>query len=253
MKVKHLYSLVSLLCIIGTTGCSSESTTSNVIKTEGIWADIRLTANGERSRVVTEFNLNSSTGANIILSDGDQVQATVGEEFKVLEMDKDFLDIDYQGYFSQTTQGTEFKLELIREKENQKLTASVFLPAAVTLYSPVLSSFRKDERIIVEWKPEINPDTSLILDFTSTCTTKSGGISTFSHQAELDDNSGQFTLLLGSVDGFNDEDLDKSKACSSYVTLSRMQEGTVDNRFKSGSKIYAIQQTKSEELKVTLN
>ncbi|MEJ6476244.1 hypothetical protein [Pseudoalteromonas piscicida] len=253
MKVKHIYSLTVLICVLSATGCSTESTTSDVVKTEGIWADIRLTSDGDRSRVVTEFNVNRSTGANIVLSDNDKVQATVGNETKVLEMDEDFFDIDYQGYFSQTSQGIEFKLELMRDKENETLTSVVNLPSKVTLYAPVTSTFKLQEQILIEWKAASEPNTILELDFSSTCTSNTNDPFSFGYNVKLDDSKGQYNLELSDVAWFEDETIDKSKPCKSYVTLSRKRNGTIDSRFKSGSTIYAIQRTQSEKFSVTLN
>lgn len=251
--MKYIYGLTSLLFILGTSGCSSESTTSDIVATEKIWAEIRLTADGNRARVVTEFNKNSSIGANIILSPGDKVQATVGNEVKVLEMDEDILDIDYQGYFNQPAKNTEFKLELIRSKENTTLTSKVVLPEEVLLYSPVAATYRKDSRIVVEWKPVNEPDTTLTLSFNASCTSNTGDPSSINHYVELDDNDGSYTILLGSIEGLHDDSLNKKKPCKSHITLSRLKEGTVDNQFKSGSSIHAIQEKESEELTILLD
>ncbi|MCG9760304.1 MULTISPECIES: hypothetical protein [Pseudoalteromonas] len=251
--MKYIYGLTSLLFILGASGCSSESTTSDIVATEKIWADIRLTANGKRARVVTEFNKSSSIGANIILSPSDKVQATVGNEVKVLEMDEDILDIDYQGYFSQTTKNTEFKLELIRSKENKTLTSKVLLPEEVLLYSPVASTYRKDSRIVVEWKPVNEPNTTLTLFFNASCTTNTGDPSSISRYVELDDSDGSYTILLGSIEGLHKDNLNKKKSCKSHITLSRSKKGTVDSQFKSGSSIHAIQEKESEELTILLN
>lgn len=253
MKVRSKYYIASLLSILAVSGCSSESTTSNVVKTEGIWTEIRVTANGERARVVSEFNLNSSTGSNIILTTGDKVQATVGSETKQLTMDEDLLDIDYQGYFSQTAKDTNFKLELFRESENETLVSEVKLPTPVTIYSPVSSSFQRNSDILVEWQPASDEGTQLVLQFTASCTTNTDGMTTFGHSAEIDDKQGQYTLLLSEIEGFDDTTFDKNKPCESRVTLSRIRTGNTDSRFKSGSSIKAIQEKESEEFKITLN
>lgn len=94
--MKRFSVIATSIIIASLVGCSTESTQSDIVKTEGIWADIRVTSNGDTSRVVTEFNLNNSSGANIILSEGDSVVAKLGNEKKQLEKDDDLFDVDYQ-------------------------------------------------------------------------------------------------------------------------------------------------------------
>ncbi|MEK0160194.1 hypothetical protein WLQ65_13820 [Pseudoalteromonas piscicida] len=234
-------------------GCSTESTQSDVVKTEGIWADIRVTSNDEGSRVVTEFNLNSSSGANVILSDGDSVRATLGNERKILVKDHDLFDVDYQGYFTATAKNSELTLEFIRDKENEKLTSRVKLPAPIKLYAPVSERFNRNDDILVEWREEGDITTKLFLEFKSFCTKTTGESSLISFESEILESGGQYKILLSELTGFDDDALDKTKPCDTTVTLFRTRKGAIDTKFKAGSRINAIQEKQSEKFQITLN
>ncbi|PHI39003.1 hypothetical protein CBQ28_00350 [Pseudoalteromonas sp. GCY] len=251
--MKRFSVIASSIIIASLVGCSTESTQSDVVKTEGIWADIRVTSNGEGSRVVTEFNLNSSSGANVILSDGDSVRATLGNERKILVKDSDLFDVDYQGYFTATAKNSELTLEFIRDKENEKLTSRVKLPAPIKLYSPVSERFNRNDNILVEWREESDINTKLFLEFKSFCTKTTGDSSLISFESEILESGGQYKILLSELTGFDDDALDKTKPCDTTVTLFRTRKGAIDPKFKSGSRINAIQEKQSEKFQITLN
>jgi hypothetical protein len=68
--------------------CSTEDTKSDFIKTQEMWASIKIESNGERSRIVAELNAsgsNGSNGSNISLSKEDTFTATVGQQSKILK------------------------------------------------------------------------------------------------------------------------------------------------------------------------
>ncbi|AUJ71866.1 hypothetical protein [Pseudoalteromonas sp. NC201] len=251
--MKRASVLSSCIALASLIGCSTESTQSDVVKTEGIWADIRVTSNGDTSRVVTEFNLNNSSGANIILSEGDSVVAKLGNEKKQLEKDDDLFDVDYQGYFTATEKDTELTLEFLRDKEDETLTSKVRLPTPIKLYSPVSEQFNRNDDLLVEWKPESDINTTLLISLNSTCIANNGASHFVNFESEISESSGQYKILLGELTGFDNEALDKTKPCETTVKLFRIRKGTIDSKFKPGSRINAIQEKESEEFKITLN
>ncbi|WP_249314073.1 hypothetical protein [Pseudoalteromonas sp. S2755] len=74
-----------------------------------------------------------------------------------------------------------------------------------------------------------------------------------SFESEILEPGGQYKILLSELTGFDDDALDKTKPCDTTVKLFRIRKGTIDPKFKSGSRINAIQEKQSEKFQITLN
>ncbi len=247
-----LFKIASLtLALMAVTACSTEETESEYIKTEGIWADIKIESDGTRSRVVTELNVGGSNGTNVSLSNEDKLVATANGQSKTLQRDTDFLDIDYQEYFDITSDNSVFKISLNRKKETDASDSHVELPLNFDIHTPSNSdNFGVNQIITLHWD-SLSADKSIELNLHSDCTANDG--TTISAYETLDTpDDGLYAINLSVLNMFKNNSLDKSKNCDLDLKLTRKNHGEIDARFHNGSRITASQIRKVKDLNINI-
>lgn len=167
--------------------CSTEDTESDYIKTQGMWARIKINSNGVRTRIVAELNVGGSNGSNISLSKEDKLTATVGGLTKLLKKDIDFLDIDYQTYFDITADDTLFNIALLRVKETDADQSEVKLPENFNIYSPQSAqSYTVNNDISLDWD-HLSSHKKITLLLINTCTNNQGNQTALSETFQISD------------------------------------------------------------------
>ncbi|PAJ74490.1 hypothetical protein CJF42_10290 [Pseudoalteromonas sp. NBT06-2] len=232
------------LIAISLIACTSD-TESDLIKTEGLWAGIKVESNGSRTRVNTEFNVGGSSGTNVILTSNDNVMATANGITKELEKDFDLLDVDYQGYFDITAGNTEFTIELKRNK-NENASATVALPVSFSILSPQKGNdifFNKAFNVHVDGTDSSSESS---YNLVAKCKTKSGGNLTLLEGADFK-QEGDYIFNLSDFVIFDHGDLDKSKSCIVSIEITREKTGTMSN-FHSKSIVTSAQIRKVTDL-----
>ena len=84
--MRKLTCLVLPFALATISGCSTETTESDNVKTQAIWSNIYVTSGGEDSRVIAELNLSGEFGNNISLSSSDTLEATVAVSYTHLTL-----------------------------------------------------------------------------------------------------------------------------------------------------------------------
>lgn len=231
-------------------GCSAETTESKNVSTDAIWADFKISSDGNEVRVVAELNVDGSFGNNLKLSQGDKLYATVNGISKDLEEDVDFLDIDYQAYFNQTSSRSTYSITLQRDVSKQRLISTVQLPDNFKIFAPQDSQvFNYTDTNYISWQG-LSAQKSIELSYKLNCQAKQGG--TFSAAGEIKSvpDNGNSGFAFHEIEGLKDSQIDRTQACYVTLLLTRKNDGIVDSKYKSGSRIYAQQIRKVEDLKV---
>ena len=232
-------------------GCSGQTTNSDEIQTETIWANITVDSDGERARVATELNVSGPNGNNLNLTSGDQLTVTAGGISATLEKDLDFLDIDYQGYIHATASDTLFTIALKRPNDVNAENSTVTLPKSFTIHSPIENQvYQGNEAIDIHWDG-LEANNSIHMELISECKTITGGnllqVETYST-----DDDGQYQVVPNDLEMFKNTNVDMSKRCTFEVYLQRKNFGNTDPLFKNSSRISATQYRKVKNVKIDL-
>lgn len=231
--------------------CSNQTTDSDEIQTETIWANIKIASDGERSRISTELNVSGPGGNNLNLTSGDKLMVYADGITAELEKDFDFFDIDYQGYINVTGSNELFTIALERPNDENAPNSKVHLPEAFDIQQPQANQlFVSNENINLKWDGRSGSQ-SIYTELRSQCKTITG--SDLLQVADLTiEDDGQHTIVLEDLEMFQNNNLDKSKICTFEVYMQRKTFGNVDPLFKNNSKISATQYRKVENVKIDL-
>lgn len=247
MKLVKLSCITAALALLS--ACSSEQTSSAVVRTEGIWASMKVESDGNKSRVVAELNVSSASGNNLVLSSQDTLTATAGGVSKTLLKDTDILDIDYQEYLDVTADDTEFTIALLRQNDSDAPDSKVTLPPNFSIHGPLSSDvFTRNQTIAVDWDG-LGEGKTANLNISSVCKTTTGSDILQATNMSIDDD-GQYDINLGELDMFKNTEVDYSKDCTLNLTIRRESIGQVDSMFVSGSKIEAAQYRRVESIRI---
>lgn len=248
---KFIYVILPL-ALTAISGCSTETTESDNVKTRAIWSNIYVTSGGDDSRVIAELNLTDEFGNNISLSSSDKLEASVGNNTKTLEKHTDVFDIDYRAVFEQFNENTEYTVKFVRSEDNITLTNTLTLPAPFEILAPLKSqSFANSEQLVIEWSNHSTVD-KLDVTLSSSCKLKNGGSQSNVEKFENVTDDGKLTINLDTLDIFKDENLNTRQNCSVDLLVERFRLGSVDSNYASGSKSRASQQRRLDDITITL-
>jgi hypothetical protein len=233
-------------------GCSTETTESDNVKTRAIWSNIYVTSGGNDSRVIAELNLTDEFGNNISLSSSDKLEASVGNNTKSLEKHTDVFDVDYRAIFDEYSENTQYVVSFVRSEDNVTLTNTLSLPAPFEILAPQKSqSFSKSEPLVIEWS-NFNTADKLDVTINSTCKLKDGATQGNAEKFENITDDGKLTIDLDTLDMFNDDNLNTRQNCTLELLVERFRLGNVDSNYASGSKSRASQQRRLDDITITL-
>lgn len=240
-------SKISLVAItaFSLSACNEETKSDNV-DTKGIWAGINVTSNGTKTDVSVELNVSGANGNNVSLSNSDKLIAKAGSESKTLTRNNSILDIDYEGSLNTTASGSEFTISFTRGNKQDAPNSKVKLPDAFNIILPLSEqSIRFSDPISIAWTPK--KDGSIIeVVLESVCKNSSDADVNLKKSVKIVD-SGTHIYNHGS-DDFNA--IDKSKGCTSTVTLTREVSATLDTNFQAGGFIKAFQKRSVTKVKL---
>lgn len=233
-------------------GCSSETTESDNVKTQAIWSNIYVTSGGEDSRVIAELNLSGEFGNNISLSSSDTLEASVANDTKTLEKHTEVFDVDYRAVFEQFNENTEYTVKFVRSEDNITLTNTLTLPAPFEILAPQTNqSFSKEEQLVIEWS-NFNSGDKLDVKLSSACKLKDGATQFNNESFDNITDDGKLTIDLDALDMFKDENLNTRQDCTVDLLVERFRLGNVDSNYATGSKSRASQQRRLKDIIVTL-
>ncbi|WP_462163292.1 hypothetical protein [Pseudoalteromonas xiamenensis] len=231
-------------------GCSTETTDSKNVATEAIWGEFKVTSDGNRARLVAELNVDGSNGNNLKLTDGDKLYATASGVTKELVEDIDFFDVDYQAYFDETKSNASYSIVFERQKSAQKLISTVQLPESFTIFAPQKSqSFNLKDSLFISWQG-LSSGKSIDFSYSASCSAKDGGSYSTSTSVSAIVDNGNYQFSFDQFEGLKDEQINRGKPCEVTLSLRRRNEGIIDSKYKSGSRISAEQIRTVENIKV---
>lgn len=245
-------SLLLATMIPALTACSSEETNSAEVVSAKISTIMRVEAGDDNiSRVVVELNEKDAFGANIRLVGNERLEVSAPGVTKVLVVDTDLFDIDYQARIEQTAGDTLFSFAFYRDAEPDALGSSVRLPQPFTILAPQdKQQFRVDEQVEMRWSAPL-PGQNIHYNASINCTNLDGTNASDISTGDIDDN-GAFSVDLPAITLFQSETLDRSKKCSLILTMNRENRGTLDPAFASNSIIQALQIRRVTEMDIFL-
>ncbi len=232
--INRASSLGMLAFVVICGACSTESTESENIATPGIFARMNVDAlSTGSSKVTVELNVGGSNGTNISLSSGERLEASNGNQVKVMNRDTDFLDIDYEIDFDNADTTAPFRVSFFRSTGEVIDGSSVFLPPDFDISSPTTNqSFSIDGQMPITWAPT-DPGQFIELVVSTLCTNNTGGSTSSSQTFNLnDDGFENFSLSL--VGAATDATIDQTRDCELRFTLERRRTGAIDPGFESG-------------------
>ncbi|MFO0564031.1 MAG: hypothetical protein U0263_00130 [Polyangiaceae bacterium] len=226
--------LAALALLAFAAGCSQKETTSSSnIRTQGIAATMKVTTGGQNSSVEAILRVGGDeSNTYVILENGDKLTCEAGGETKDLHAEAEGI---YRNTFATGAENTEFKIALLRDKDDDAVSNSVKLPAPFKIGAlPSNNPSREKDDVTITWDPSGGSD-DMTLDVTGSCI--------FDEHVDLPGDSGSYTLAKGSLEstgGSNPE------SCDLDVTIMRTRNGTTDTNLDNESTFKAIQQQTSK-------
>ncbi len=241
--LKYL-SFVLLALITATSGCSN--TDSENVTTQGMRADINVTAAGTGSTTISvdlDFVDGGLTKEDIELSTNDSLIATSGTSEKTLSKQSAISEISYETTFNTEAENTPFKVSLIRENGENAENSTVTLPAPFDLETPDDVNGGANTVANIRWSNFGKTD-SLSLDIDCLCKSKVNGvIKDYYIVNTINDMSTDngyahipITQLLDEVDPTQYD-----MGCTIDITMTRSRTGELDENYGGGGYIKAAQ------------
>lgn len=252
-NINRATSLAMLAFVIFCGACSTETTESENIASPGIYARMNVDAlSTGSSKVTVELNVGGSNGTNISLTSNERLEATKGNETKIMNRDTDFLDVDYEINFNNSDSSTPFQVTFFRATGEIIDGSSVFLPPNFDISSPSSGqSYVFDQLLPILWAPS-DPGRSISLFVTTRCTTNAGATQVSSRNFTInDDGSENFSLSL--LDAATNVEIDRNKACEFSVSLERSRTGSIDPDYGSGGSMRSRQARSVDDMVVNFS
>ncbi|MBD1582867.1 hypothetical protein [Pseudoalteromonas sp. S16_S37] len=252
-------SAIALCCLLAS-ACTSD-TNSDLIKTEAIWSDVLVKSDGNGAKVIAELNVSKRNGNNINLVNGDTLSVTAtnaaisADMTKNMTKDDKLFDIDYRAEFPYHQADTQYEIRLYRAKDKVTLSSMVKLPEPVSILAPQQGqTFSEDEILELHWAKatKIRDAQSLKIVLDSTCKNGNKEIKSSYIYSDVEDD-GMLGIDFETTKLFKQEGLTKNFTCKVSFSFERKRYGTVDSRYASGSRTYAIQTKVLDSINVILN
>jgi hypothetical protein len=212
---------VSLLAF----GCT-ESVESNDVRTSGVYPEIAVTATGNgSSQVRVRLKVGGSNSNTFLdMSGMDRLEATVGDDTKVLD---ETSSDTYTATFPTDAEGTEFTIAFLRGTGDDDAPAStVTMPAPFDLSLGATTAGRGADDVDVMWDPPV-AGAQIAWKLSGECVKLDSG--------SVPDN-GSHTIEAGTIETF-ESDMDKS--CTVTFEMTRSKNGSVDPAFTEGGSVVA--------------
>jgi len=235
--MKKLGWLVSVLASVASLlplGCKQQETVdSDAIRTDGMYADMEVVANGGGDTTVTVFlAVGGDDGTIVELASPDKLVCTAGDTKATLKASGD----EYEATLGTDDGGTEFVIDLVRGDEDENASCSVVIPDPFKIEGATsdLDVSRASDSLTVTWDPsaEENSDDihmSWTLD----------GDCLFETEGSMND-TGELTLEGEDFDSTPLADSDE-ESCTASLCIQRLRWGRFDDAFGEGGNISAIQ------------
>jgi len=226
---------ILMLCLaILISGCGS--TSSENVKSQGIFARIIVKSDNNATRVDTTLTVGSSLGTNLVLSGADNLKATARGVTQVLTKSKDlFGDVSYTTTFNFNAPNTEVVVSLERPNDTSCPNSRVLMPDPFSVTAPAPGQvFTSQSTIPVNWTPAGPATGTVNVNFTTRCTDANGS-AVFRSRTFTSADSGTTSVAAASV--LPTEIYNTAQACTCDVEVSRTSDGTLDPNYGEGGSI----------------
>ena len=230
--------IVTLLAI-AFTGCSQ--TSSENVTTQGIFADIRVIAEGNGATVVKAQLLVGNGGitqTQLILAPGDILTVTANGIQKTMVRDTSLIgEVEYWASYGFDDADTLFTVALSRANGMSAPNSNVTLPDGFVVMLPATATvFTTGEVIDVVWAPSGTatvPSVSITVD----CVLTTGIFISESRNLSPSTDSGASSIAVDSV--IPSGPINTNELCEATVYLSRQRYGNLDPNYGEGGLISA--------------
>jgi hypothetical protein len=204
-------------------GCGDDQVGSSALKTSGIYADFKATADRSETTVDAQLFVERRKGDMVKLEAGDTLLAGINDEIpRTLKPNSGAKN--YLQTFDVTEAGTLVTIDFERNEPGDKDApdSHVRLPEPFEMSLDVSGTVRRDQDVVMTWEPSGKSDAMYwIVD----------GDCVFKRDGSTDDD-GRFTLEVG--DAIQGLDTAADETCTVTVTLERHSHGTIDPAFRDG-------------------
>jgi hypothetical protein len=222
---------VALLPALALVAC--ESVESEAIRTDAMYADISVQADGSGSATVgATLRVGGVTSNTFVeLAGGDQLSAKAGEDSAVLSEQTFWEMHSYSADLPLDAQDTEYIITFDRTIDDSAPASSVTMPAPFDISGPDAGATfsRADDAITITWDAAEGGD-DMIVEVDSDCTVHE----TFAVQGD----PGTFTIEPGDLTAW---DSMADSTCSAEISIQRRRAGELDPAYGEGGTIRAIQ------------
>jgi hypothetical protein len=231
-------SIIALLAI-AVTGCSQ--TSSENVTTQGIFADIRIIADGNGATVAKAQLQVGNGGINrtmLILAPGDTLTVTANGIQKTMVRDTSLVgEVEYWASFPFEDADTLYTVAFSRTNGVSAPNSNVTLPDGFVVMLPDSSTiFKRGEIIDVVWAPT-GTTTVPAISITVDCVLAPGVLVSESRNLSPSTDSGASSIAVDAV--IPSEPFDENQLCEGTVYLSRQRYGNLDPNYGEGGRISA--------------
>ncbi len=220
-------------------GCSQ--TSSENVTTQGIFADIRVIAEGNGATVVKVQLLVGNGGigrTQLILAPGDVLTVTANGIQKTMVRDTSLIgEVEYWASYGFDDADTLFTVALSRANGMSAPNSNVTLPDGFIISAPTSADvLATNQNVDIVWAPtgtSIVPGVSVTLD----CVLATGIHTTGSENIPLSVDGGVASIPVAAILPMGP--FDQTQLCEGTVYLSRGRYGTLDPNYGEGGTINA--------------
>jgi hypothetical protein len=222
MRCNRWASVMMIGSVAGTlAGCGEDHIGSGALKTSGMYANFKATANGDKTTVDAQLRAEDEDGDIVILEAGDTLIASVDDETHTLKPDSN--KEHYLNTFDATEDGTLVTIDFERRDSGDKDApdSHVRLPEPFDMSLEVSGPVQRNEDVVLTWEPSGGGDRMYWL-VRGDCVWDDDG-------STADD--GRFTLTSDHIDVLTSHE---DEPCTVTVTLERHSHGAIDSAFRNG-------------------
>lgn len=228
-------------------GCSTETTSSENVTTQGIYADMDIEAKESGSSGINvQLSVGGPTGTTIELATGERLEAEANGITQVLQQDNDIFSVDYEGVIATDTSGTEFTVTFTRSNGDVLNNSRVTLPEDFEIASPQTGqTYSVEDNLPLVWTAPSATGQAITVSTVTTCTSINGGEQVFAENSSVAD-TGSNDFPLGGLLVATSDQVNRTINCSMDVMLVRERTGQIDTRFGEGGSITGEQSREVE-------
>lgn len=239
--MKKLTTSVALVLLL-IAACAD--TESENVKTEGVHAEIEVSADGSGNTDIDaqlEVGSRGELATQLDLSNGDALVAYANGEEQTLTKVEELLGIHYVTTFNFDSSNIEFRIALLRNNDTSAPNSTVLLPDPFTITAPNNNAtYARNADIVTTWDPGFS-NFSMKIAYDLYCSDGSF-VSKLQTQRAISSDSGQYSINVAELLNPYANHPSTQAGCDVDITVSRTRYGNLDPNYGEGGYIRASQQ-----------